>query len=160
MDAPEAPDDEHPYAIRVSRAVPARGVRSARIVAALRAALAAEKCPRADLSVALVDDDTIARLHEEHLNIAGPTDVLTFDLRDGDGTGLDGEIVLSVDTAAREAAARGHSLEAEVILYAVHGVLHLLGYDDHTRAAARRMHAREDELLTELGVGAVYGGKQ
>ncbi len=70
---------------------------------------------------------------------------------------VEGEIIVSADTAAREAHGRGHSFEAELALYVVHGTLHLLGYDDHDQEAADRMHEIEDEILTKLGVGAVYG---
>ncbi len=70
---------------------------------------------------------------------------------------VEGEIIVSADTAAREACARGHSCEAELALYAVHGTLHLLGYDDNDPGAADRMHEIEDEILTKLGVGAIYG---
>ncbi len=70
---------------------------------------------------------------------------------------VEGEIIVSADTAAREARARGHSFEAELALYAVHGTLHLLGYDDNDQEAADRMHVMEDDILTKLGVGTVYG---
>ncbi len=69
---------------------------------------------------------------------------------------VEGEIVVSADTAAREARGRGHSFEAELALYAVHGTLHLLGYDDDNEQAAARMHELEDEILGAIGVGAVY----
>jgi probable rRNA maturation factor len=136
-----------------------------RIVHAVRAALRAHHCPCGRLSVALVDDVAMTDLHDRFMGIAEPTDVLTFDLRDGDfhhdGSapegGVDGEIVISVDTAARESAQRGRPVVDEVLLYAIHGTLHLLGYDDHDEADFERMHAHEDQLLTELGVGPVYG---
>ena len=111
----------------------------------------------ADLSLAVVDDATMARLHEESCNEPGTTDVLTFDLRDeADEAPLEGELVLCIDEAARQAARQGHATRLELLLYAVHGMLHLLGEDDHDPAAARRMHQREDELLTAAGVGPVY----
>ena len=65
--------------------------------------------------------------------------------------------MVSVETARREAGQRGHAAGAEVLLYCVHGVLHLLGYDDTDPQQAQRMHAAENELLTELGIGPVYG---
>ncbi|MHC5111296.1 MAG: rRNA maturation RNase YbeY [Planctomycetota bacterium] len=114
------------------------------------------------INVALVSDSHIARLNEAHLHHHGPTDVLTYDHRE-DGTEgnrwiVDGEIVISVETAGREAEARGHDCAAEVLLYAVHGTLHLLGFDDHDPDEAARMHDIEDEILTELGRGSVYKG--
>ncbi len=134
---------------------------------AVAAALRRHQTAAARISVALVDDARIAALNQLHLHHEGATDVLTFDLRDGVAPGaapdgrvpaaLDGEIVISVDTAAREARARGHDVDAELALHAVHGTLHLLGYDDRTEQTAVRMHALEDEILTQIGVGAVYG---
>lgn len=130
--------------------------------------------PAARISVALVDDACIAQLNELHLDHAGPTDVLAFDLRDdpdayvssdhavakhcGDVSDreVEGEIVVSVDTACREARARGHPVEAELALYTVHGVLHLLGYDDRQAHGAARMHEVEDEILSAMGWCAVY----
>lgn len=129
----------------------------------------------ARISVAFVSDERIAQLNEQYLHHQGATDVLTFDLRDeadaaapaieacGGSNGpsrgwrIEGEIVVSTETAKREARRRGHSLEAELALYAVHGTLHLLGYDDADEAAAARMHALEDEILIAIGLGAVYG---
>lgn len=72
---------------------------------------------------------------------------------------IEGEIVISVDTAAREADRRKHSLDAELALYAVHGTLHLLGHDDQDEEQAERMHTVEDEVLASAGLGRVYGTK-
>ena len=112
----------------------------------------------ATLSVAVVDDATMAALHERFLGVAGPTDVLTFELGhdDADGRVTEGEVVVDADEAARQAAERGHRVEVELLLYALHGLLHLSGYDDLDPASHARMHAREDEVLEAIGVGAVY----
>lgn len=156
MDNAQDTDDDS-YEISVAGATPESGIDSSAIVRCVRAALEHHDCQSASVSIAIVDDTTIARLHEQYMNISGATDVLTFDLSDGKGEGVEGEIVLSIETAARQAQGRGHSVADEVALYAVHGVLHLLGYDDHDEADARRMHDCENEILTQLGVGAVYG---
>ena len=58
--------------------------------------------------------------------------------------------------AKRSSAQRGTDVAAELLLYALHGTLHLCGYDDRSRAGFERMHAREDELLVALGVGPVF----
>jgi probable rRNA maturation factor len=144
------------HSVSVTNTLRGRKIDARAVARAVRAALHAESCPRAAVSVALVDDDAMAELPQRHMDVAGPTDVLTFDLREDAAAAVDGEIVISLDTAAREAATRGHEAQHEVILYAIHGVLHLLGYDDRTAAKFRRMHAREDEILTQLGLGAVY----
>ena len=86
-----------------------------------------------------------------------PADDLAEDQTDQSHPTLDGEIVISVDTARRESQNRGHTLSDEVLLYAVHGTLHLLGYDDHTEDEAQAMHRKENEILTRLGIGPVYG---
>ncbi len=133
--------------------------RVAPIRRAIGATLRLHGVKRACLSVALVDDATMADLHRTFLGRRGPTDVLSFDLNGSEGAHrVDGEIVLSVDTAAREAKRRGHAVDAELALYAVHGLLHLLGHDDRTARGAARMHRLEDEILGSLGIGAVFGG--
>lgn len=120
----------------------------------LVAALAAPRGGR--LSVAVVGDDEMVRLHQQFKDTAGTTDVLTFDLRTADDEKLDAELILCRDEAARQAAARGHDVRLELLLYAVHGLLHLLGYDDHLPREARLMHQREDQLLTAVGLPPVY----
>jgi probable rRNA maturation factor len=110
------------------------------------------------IELTLVDDDTMAQLHGEHCGDPSTTDVLTFDLGDGGpgrdaATPVEGDILICRDEARRQAAARGHDAREELLLYAVHGLLHLLGEDDRDPAAFTQMHRREDQLLTELGVG-------
>ncbi len=150
-------DDEGPYDIEVTCVCADDDIRESAIVDAVTAALRAHHVRRAEVSVAVVDDPTIARLNEQHLGHEGPTDVITFDFGDDEEDSVEGEIVLSVDTARREAEGRGHPVASEVALYVVHGTLHLLGYDDQLASDAREMHEREDAILTSLGIGPVYG---
>lgn len=120
---------------------------------------AADACRRAaelvlggrDIVVALVDDATIARLHERFLGEPGPTDVLSFP---------HGEIVASGETAWREARARGIDPVHELLLYVVHGALHLAGHRDKGRADQGRMRAAERRVLRALGVGDVFGAPE
>lgn len=111
--------------------------------------LRAEGRGEVGLSVSVVDDEAMAALHERYSGIAGPTDVLAFPLEDEvpGPEALLGEVVVSADTAAREAEARGLPFARELLLYVAHGVLHLLGYDDHDEEERNRMHARQEELL-------------
>lgn len=102
------------------------------------------------VSVAVVDDPTIHRVNREHLAHDYPTDVLSFDLR-GDDEGVDAELIISHDTASREALARGGDPTSELLLYCVHGVLHLVGYDDSEDSLRQVMMDRQVELLSELG---------
>ncbi len=111
---------------------------------------------RGAITLVLVDDEQMAQLHGQYKNDPTTTDVLTFDLRDGEDDPLEGDLILCIDEAARQAAARGHDTRMELLLYAVHGLLHLIGYDDVKAADYRRMHAKEDELFTAAGHGAVF----
>ena len=99
------------------------------------------------VTVALVDDETMARLHEQFLGKKGPTDVLSFP---------DGEIVVSGDTALREARSRGVDPLHELVLYVVHGALHLDGHDDRKPKDRSRMRDAERRILRELGMGDVF----
>lgn len=111
---------------------------------------------RGSVSVTVVDDARMSHLHRRYKQEAGTTDVLTFDLRDSRQEEMEGDVVICLDEAARQSASRGHETRLEVLLYAVHGVLHLLGEDDHQPPDALAMHRREDELLTAIGCGPVY----
>jgi probable rRNA maturation factor len=125
----------------------------------LIAAHAILRPPLRHLSLALIDDPQMSTLHEEYLGISGPTDVLTFEL-DHDATGrvLSGEVVLCVPEARRQARQNGSAIREELLLYALHGMLHLSGFDDRTAGQYRVMHRKEDQILTRLGVGPVFSG--
>jgi rRNA maturation RNase YbeY len=124
------------------------------------AAHAILKPPLAELSIALVGDRRMAELHEQFLGIAGPTDVLTFPLEvDRRGRPLAGEVVVCVPEARRRSAVEGTGLKQEVLLYALHGLLHLCGFDDRTRSAFAAMHRTEDAILTSLGIGPVFSAR-
>jgi len=102
----------------------------------------------ATVSVALVDDRTIAGLNRRYLGRRGPTDVLAFPLDEGPGAGADlGEIVISVERARAVARRRKKSIKKEIYLYAVHGLLHLLGFRHKTPSEAKQMRKKEIEAL-------------
>lgn len=125
-----------------------------KLLAAWQQLAGAGEAPAGALSVAIVDDATMSGIHERFLSVEGTTDVLTFELEHRpDGTVEEGEVVICFDEAVRQADERGHPVEEELLLYAVHGLLHLSGYDDRDPAAYDRMHAREDELLEAIGIG-------
>jgi probable rRNA maturation factor len=131
-----------------------------RYIPRAHAALAARSrrgLPLRDMSIALVNDARMAELHQEFMSIPGPTDVLTFPLdHDARGRVTSGEVVICVPYARRIAKERKIPADREVLLYAIHGMLHLLGYDDRNPAAYRTMHRTEDELLTKLGIGPLF----
>ena len=111
--------------------------------------------PDADVSILLVDEDEMARLHVEWMDEPGPTDVLSFpmdDLRAGDPSGprvegILGDIVLCPTVAAKQAEAAGHPADVELALLLTHGVLHLLGHDHAEPEEHERMFSLQAELL-------------
>jgi probable rRNA maturation factor len=118
------------------------------LAGAAAATLAAEGRGEAGLSLAVLDDPQIADLHLRFMNVEGATDVMSFPLEDEFGEdALLGEVVVSADTASREARERSIPFEEELLRYVIHGTLHLLGYDDHEPLERERMHARQEELL-------------
>ncbi len=114
--------------------------------------------------IGLVGDDEMAAAHRRHLGQIGPTDVLTFDMTDGESASgsraMDLDILVCVDEAARRAAELGHDVRREMLLYMIHAIHHALGHDDHTESGARDMHDAEDALLEHLGVGATYAPRR
>jgi probable rRNA maturation factor len=115
------------------------------------------------LSVRIVGDEEMAAAHQRHLGEPGTTDVITFELSKtiaGPRPVLDIDMLVCLDEAARQASGRGHPPEREILLYVVHGVLHCQGHDDHDPAAAGAMHAREDEILKAIGVGATFHARE
>ena len=93
------------------------------------------------VDVIVVDDAAIAKLHGEFLQDPTPTDVMTFPTDEG------GEIVISIETAERQAAEFGNSIGREACLYIVHGLLHLCGYEDQSTEGSAEMDIRQEALL-------------
>lgn len=127
-------------------------VRAADVRRAVAATFAHEGAGEPDVGVVLVNDQVIHELNREHLDHDWPTDCITFDYGDDPAPdGLRGEVVASSETALREAVERGTSPRHELLLYVVHGVLHLLGWDDDTPARRDAMNARAAAILREVG---------
>ena len=100
--------------------------------------------------------------HRRYMNIAGTTDVMSFPAHDESDAqaAVEADLIVCVEVAAREAAGRGHAVEREILLYAVHGALHACGFRDDTDAAAAEIHAEEDRILVAGGAGVVYAPSQ
>jgi probable rRNA maturation factor len=110
-----------------------------------------------ELSVVLVGDRAISQLHQRFFNDPSTTDVITFPLdTDAKGRCVSGELYLCVAMARRQARARGLAPQRELLLYGLHGMLHLAGYDDLSDAEYDKMHLKEDELLRKLRIGATF----
>ena len=126
-----------------------------RIEAAVRHVLREEGIDEAEISVALLDDAAIASMNEEYLEHEGPTDVITFAMHEGDEPPL-GDIYVGVEQATRQAAEFGATPAEEVLRLAVHGALHVLGYE-HPEGAERvgsEMFVRQEALLRSFLAGA------
>lgn len=106
-----------------------------------------------DVSVALVDNAYIQVLNREYRGVDQPTDVLAFPMEPEDGGFEDpalGDIVISVERAREQAREFKHPLRREVAVLAVHGLLHLLGYEDETDAGAAAMWSKQKALLDKI----------
>ena len=102
----------------------------------------------AEVDLAVVDSGEMASLNRRYLSHAGDTDVLSFDLSDAGKLGISAQLIVCGDVAVRQAAAHGQGRQRELMLYVVHGLLHLMGYEDKSVRGSARMHAREDEILS------------
>ncbi|MDF1798098.1 MAG: rRNA maturation RNase YbeY [Planctomycetota bacterium] len=104
------------------------------------------------VSVVLADDVLMVELHGDHLDDPTPTDVITFDLGEDNqpGGGAAAELFVGVEEARRVAEARGVRWQRELVLYIVHGVLHLCGFDDHTDADSALMRTAERAVMDAL----------
>jgi probable rRNA maturation factor len=117
--------------------------------------------PLARVDVLLVGDEAMDAAHRRFMNIAGTTDVMSFPAHDEADAqaAVEADLIVCVDVAAREAAARGHPCDREILLYAVHGALHACGFRDDTADEAAQMHIEEDRILGRGGVGVVYAAR-
>ena len=99
-----------------------------------------------EVGIVVVDDPTIHQINRDHLQHDYPTDVISFVFTAEDGE-LEGEIIVSTDTAMREANAGGWSPQDELLLYVIHGMLHLVGMDDVEPHLRKQMRAAEAKYL-------------
>jgi probable rRNA maturation factor len=111
--------------------------------------------PDAELSILIVDDQQIAQFNHQYLNREGPTNVIAFSMRQGPfsdiAPNLLGDVVISADTAQREAQSAGISTQDRFNQLLIHGTLHLLGYDhENTLDESRKMEEKTNELLQLL----------
>ena len=119
--------------------------------AAARAMLRALELPRAELSILLCGDREIHALNRDYRGKDKPTDVLAFAMREGEDAGragdLLGDVVISLETAKRQAEQHEHPIKTEVFTLLAHGLLHLLGWDHQTDREDRRMRREVSRLV-------------
>ena len=168
---------EQDIVVQIAKHFDGLDVNTARLRKLVKTVCSRFELAKATVSIAIVNDAEIKRLNKKFLNRNTATDCLSFDLTDeqprlakrgGDRRrekSVPGrersaakifELVVNGEKAAKEANVRVHCGEAELALYVVHGLLHNLGFDDATKAKAKKMHDTEDEILQELGYGLVY----
>ena len=124
-------------------------IKSSNIKRAVKEVLRKERRD-ARLSIVLVDNSRIKELNKQYFNSDEVTDVISFPLSNNKNS-LSGEVIVSVETAVDTAGKRNISVEGEIVLYILHGILHLLGYDDGNEGDARVMHEEESKILKTLG---------
>jgi probable rRNA maturation factor len=122
----------------------------------VRLVLAEEDIGDYEISLAFVDNPTIHRINKQFLDHDEPTDVITFPY--SSDKVLVGELVIGVEVALEQSRAGGHPVDAELALYVVHGLLHLVGYDDKDAHDRRQMRARERHHLQGLGLPDISPG--
>jgi len=132
--------------------VPATEINSLLTFALLELALN----PECEVSVSFVDDDYMTELHIKWMDEPGTTDVLSFPMdmpqTPGEAVTL-GDIVISPVVAAEQAKAQGHSIEHEIYILAVHGLLHIIGYDHADKAEEKVMFDLQEKIVRDWQKG-------
>lgn len=134
--------------VQVSNARPGRRIRAGAVRRLVQAVMRKEGRRKGTVSVVFTGDLLSRRINRRFLAHDRPTDVLSFPL--GEGKNIEGEIYVNIDKAARQARTYRVTATNEVTRLIVHGVLHLLGYDDRRSTPARRMKEREDRYVEML----------
>ena len=142
-----------PYTIEINAEDQPHKLDSARLKKAVRLVLQDSGIRLAEISIAVVTDTRMHELNRQYLQHDYPTDVLSFVLdHDEESKSLDGEIIVGSEYAAREAARYGWTTDDELLLYVIHGCLHLIGHDDTTSEAKQAMRDAEARFLAEFGL--------
>ncbi|HAO19968.1 MAG TPA: rRNA maturation RNase YbeY [Desulfobacteraceae bacterium] len=127
---------------------------------AAKAALNALECPDGELSLLIVDDAEIAVFNRDYLRREGPTNVIAFPMREGEFGNINplllGDVLISSETAQREAEFMGIGTEERFMQLLIHGILHLFGYDhENDEEEAVRMETKSEELLTLISADSI-----
>lgn len=118
--------------------------------------LEAEGYRKVQTSILFCSDSYIRKLNREYRRVDASTDVLAFSMHEGKFSkvhpGVLGDVVISLETASRQAKRFRHSLNKEIVLLVIHGILHLVGYDHLKKKDKEKMHKREKEILKSLNI--------
>ena len=146
-----------PILVEIADEQTAHAVDHARLEQAVRDVLQEAGIAAGEISIAIVADSMMHELNRQYLGHDYPTDVLSFVLDfDEPAASLEGEIIVSADYASREAQRFGWTTDDELLLYVIHGCLHLVGHDDQTPAGQAAMRAAETQHLARFGLTHRY----
>ncbi|NOX55820.1 MAG: rRNA maturation RNase YbeY, partial [Planctomycetes bacterium] len=158
--------DESPYQIELTNQQDVLSVDGDFLRAVIQEVLRAEQVRAAEISVVVLDNAAIHELNRQYLGHDYPTDVLSFlldcepgeraDEPGGAGKRIEGEVIVSAEMARDRAEEFGWRPVDELVLYVVHGLLHLCGYDDQEERDRRRMRAHEKEILRNWNLTPRY----
>jgi len=151
--SPRIPSKENRVVLRSAVKLPLSSAKTRKIIRSILSFLKSEGC---EADFYFVSDREMKILNRRFKHRAARTDVLAFSQVEGKpfpapGLRLLGDVIISVDAARRQAPAFGNPVEREFVLYLIHGLLHLLGYDDVRPSARKTMRAREKDLLDRIG---------
>lgn len=127
------------------------------LCASIARVIGASGIPVARVAVSVVGDNRMVELHRRHMGLDSTTDVLTF-AQNAPGEPVDVDIAVCLDEAVRRGQGTAHGARGELLLYALHGILHAAGHDDLDEPSYRRMHAEEDRILEAAGFGRIFEG--
>lgn len=134
--------------VQVSNAHPRRRARPGAVAKVVRSVIRSEKFSSASVSVVFIDSRRSRTLNRRYLGHDWVTDVISFPL--APPPAIEGEVYVNLDRALTQAEGLGLSYGNEVLRLVVHGVLHLLGYDDRSPVRRRRMQRRQEALVTRF----------
>lgn len=145
----------YPESLSIEQPHPSRQLDEEVLRTLIRHVLASEGGSLVHLSLVLTDHETVRRLNRSYLDHDYNTDVLSFSLRDEalprptetDEKAVEGEVYVDLDTAAERHDEFNTSFEQEAYRYVIHGVLHLMGYDDATESGQKTMRQKENQYL-------------
>ncbi|MDC0284372.1 rRNA maturation RNase YbeY [Mariniblastus sp.] len=144
------PEDTHKIEIADEQSLPFDGTR---LVSTVARVLADHDLNHSEISIAVVDDPAIRVINKQYLDHDYATDVISFVLDfDEAASCLTGQLVVSTDTASNMAGQIGGTMEDELLLYVIHGMLHLVGFDDKDPDSAAEMREQERHYLALHGV--------